>query len=67
MITTGDAETEARQPDPAAAAEAFNEAAEEAAAAFKGKLSQRYFEKAAEAEAAAEALEADTCAEGGQE
>lgn len=41
-------------PDPAAAAEAFNTAAEEASAAFKGKLAQRYFERAAEAEAAAE-------------
>lgn len=41
-------------PDPAAAAEAFNAAAEEASAAFKGKLAQRYFERAAEAEAAAE-------------
>lgn len=40
--------------DPAAAAEAFNAAAEEASAAFKGKLAQRYFERAAEAEAAAE-------------
>jgi hypothetical protein len=43
--------------DAAAAAEAFNEAAEEAAAAFKGKLSQRYFERAAAAEAAAECSE----------
>jgi hypothetical protein len=42
------------RPDPAAAAEAFNAAAEEASAAFKGKLAQRYFERAAEAEAAAE-------------
>lgn len=41
-------------PDPAAAAEAFNAAAEEASAAFKGKLAQRYFERAAEAEAVAE-------------
>jgi hypothetical protein len=44
-------------PDPVAAAEAFNEAAEEAAAAFKGKLSQRYFERAAAAEAVAECLD----------
>lgn len=29
-------------PDPAAAAEAFNTAAEEASAAFKGKLAQRW-------------------------
>lgn len=42
-------------PDPAAAADAFNAAAEEASAAFKGKLAQRYFEAAAQAEAAAEA------------
>uniref|UniRef100_A0A383WC16 Alpha-type protein kinase domain-containing protein n=1 Tax=Tetradesmus obliquus TaxID=3088 RepID=A0A383WC16_TETOB len=47
--------------DAAAAAEAFTEAAEEAAAAFKGKLSQRYFERAAAAEAAAE------CSEGAAE
>jgi hypothetical protein len=48
--------------DPAAAAAAFTEAAEEAAAAFKGKLSQRYFERAAAAEAEAECSE-----EGGAE
>lgn len=41
-------------PDPAAAAEAFNAAAEEASAAFKGKLAQRYFERAAEAEVVVE-------------
>lgn len=41
-------------PDPAAATEAFNAAAEEASAAFKGKLAQRYFERAAEAEAVVE-------------
>lgn len=42
------------EPDPAAAAEAFQTAADEASAAFKGKLAQRYFERAAVAEAAAE-------------
>eukprot|EP00878_Enallax_costatus_P024193 GHUV01025797.1.p1 GENE.GHUV01025797.1~~GHUV01025797.1.p1 ORF type:complete len:393 (+),score=123.15 GHUV01025797.1:935-2113(+) len=60
----GDSTSPPLPPDPAAAAEAFNSAAEESAAAFKGKLSQRYFERAAEAEGAAEAVEAELCGEG---
>jgi hypothetical protein len=40
--------------DPSEAAAAFNEAAEAATAAGKGRLAARYYERAAEAEAAAE-------------
>jgi hypothetical protein len=40
--------------DPARAAAAFNEAAEEASAVFKAKLSMQYFEKAALAESMAD-------------
>lgn len=58
------AQLPALRPDPAAAAEAFNTAAEEASAAFKGKLAQRYFERAAEAEAAADEEEAKVVEEG---
>ncbi|KIZ00948.1 hypothetical protein MNEG_7012 [Monoraphidium neglectum] len=41
-------------PDPAAAAEAYTLAAEAAEAAFKGKLAARFYELAAQAEAAAD-------------
>lgn len=41
---------EGLEADPARAAELLEEAAEEAGAAGKGKLAQRYYEKAAEAQ-----------------